>query len=141
MSSARHVRGNRCAIRSLFGLSLLSPRISRIQFKSHSCSFVSFVDDPRSSDVASFTLSPCRPLTLSSSILRSARIDILIPQQNPTRHALDVLEALLAQNLGELHRAGAAAAVDDDLVLFVAFDLAQTAADLLQRDQLRAVDV
>src|SRR5438045_9335907 len=131
MSSARHVRGNRCAIRSLFGLSLLSPRISRIQFKSHSCSFVSFVDDPRSSDVASFTLSPCHPLTLSSSILRSARIAILVPQQNPARHALDVLEALLAEDLRELHRACAAAAVADDLFLLVAFDFTQAAADLL----------
>src|SRR5438876_9368842 len=85
-----------------------------------------------------FTLSPHHLVIL---ILRPTWIHILIPQQNPARHALDVLEALLAEDLGELHRTGAAAAVDDDLFALVALDLAEAAADLLQGDQLRTFDV
>ena len=39
-------------------------------------------------------------------ILRPARIDVLVPQQDPAGHALDVLEALLAEDLGELQAIG-----------------------------------
>ena len=73
----------------------------------------------------------------NKSILRPARIDVLVPQQNPAGHALHVLEALLAQGLRELHRAAAGLAVDDDLFVLVRRQFADALAELLQRDQRR----
>src|SRR5258706_16274096 len=72
-------------------------------------------------------------------ILWTTGIDVLVPKQDAARHGLDVLEPLLAEDLGELHRAPPAAAVDDHLVVRVRLDLGEGLADLLQRDQLGAL--
>src|SRR3954471_14686198 len=88
---------------------------------------------------AGFTSSPDRRIPFS--IRRPARVDFLVPQQNPPRHALHVLEALLAEDLGELHRAGAGLTVDDDLFVGVRLDLREAAGDLLEREQRGAFDV
>src|SRR5690348_1344266 len=77
----------------------------------------------------------------SRSVLRPARIDVLVPEQDPPGHALDVFEARLAQGLGELHRAAAALAVDDDLLTLVLTELVDVLRQLLEREQLSAGDV
>src|SRR5689334_19127336 len=55
-------------------------------------------------------------------ILGPSRLHVAVPQQNPTRHAPGVLDALLTQKLSDLQRPSAALAVDGDLVAFVAFE-------------------
>ena len=64
----------------------------------------------------------------------------LFHSENPAGHAFDILETLLAENLRELHGSAAAFAVDDDLLVLVAFEFAEALGELLQRDQLGAGD-
>src|SRR5579864_2799474 len=75
---------------------------------------------------------------VANSILRPARIDVLVPQQDSSRHAPDVLETRLAQRLGELQRAPAALAVDHDLLAAMLIELVAELSHLLKWDQLGA---
>src|SRR5206468_2223309 len=52
-------------------------------------------------------------------ILWLVRIQILVPQQNPAGHALHILDARILQDLGELHRSRAAAAMHDHFLVLV----------------------
>src|SRR5271154_3531243 len=71
------------------------------------------------------------------SILRAARIDVLVPQRNPAGHALGVLETVLTENLHELHRPSAALAMHHDLVVLVPTQLVGMLLNLLERNQRR----
>src|SRR4051812_13691381 len=53
------------------------------------------------------------------SILRSARADVLVPEQDPSRHALHVFEPSLTEHLRHLERPRAALAVDDHLLVLM----------------------
>src|SRR5437868_1512499 len=55
----------------------------------------------------------------TGSILRPTWIHILVPEQYPAGHASHIFEALLAENLGELHRSCTAFAVYHDLLVRV----------------------
>src|SRR5215218_7308682 len=90
---------------------------------------------PRAAGSARPAPDPC------ALILRSAGVDVLVPEGDPAGHALHVLEARLAERLGELHRAAAALAVDDDLSVAVLLEPVGVLVQLLERDQLGAVDV
>src|SRR5437868_10132588 len=65
-------------------------------------------------------------------ILRPTRINVLIPKQNPARHALDVLEALLAEHLSELQASRAAAAIHDHFFIGVCLERSKMLGDLRQ---------
>src|SRR6267142_5401532 len=77
----------------------------------------------------------------ASLILRSTRIDVLIPQQDTAGHAAHVGKTVLPQKLCKLHRPASAAAMHDDLVVLVRLEGGDVLADLLERNQLGAVDV
>src|SRR6267143_1465509 len=74
-------------------------------------------------------------------ILRPTGIDVLIPQQDTAGHALNVAKTILPQKSGKLHGTATGSAMNDDFVVLVLFQRADVLADLLERDQLRAVDV
>src|SRR5258708_5910113 len=57
-----------------------------------------------------------RGLRATGLVLRTTWVDVLVPEQDAAGHGLHVLEALLAEELGELERACAATAVDDDFL-------------------------
>src|SRR5438552_5221213 len=63
-------------------------------------------------------------------ILRATGIDVLIPQQNPTRHAFHIGEPILPQKLRKLHRSASAAAMHHDLLILVLLERANVLADL-----------
>src|SRR5215218_3288831 len=90
---------------------------------------------PRAAGSARPAPDPC------ALILRAAGVDVLVPEGDPAGHALHVLEARLAERLRELHRAAAALAVDDDLSVAVLLEPVGVLVQLLERDQLGAVDV
>src|SRR5688500_12269839 len=75
------------------------------------------------------------------SVLRPARVDVFVPEEDSSCHAADVFEAALAQGLGEAEGAGAALAVDDDSFALLAAQLADALRQLLEREELRALDV
>ena len=67
-----------------------------------------------------------RELRFENLILRAAGVDVFVPEQNAAGHAFHVFEAVLAEDLGELHGSAAALAVDDDFFVFVAFEFADS---------------
>src|SRR3954467_10487605 len=77
----------------------------------------------------------------NSLVLRPTRVHVLVPQQDPARHALHVLEALLPEDLRELHAPRAAAAVHDHFLILMSVELGHVLRDLLERDQLGTLDV
>ena len=69
-------------------------------------------------------------------ILGAAGVDVFVPEEDAAGHAFDVFESVLAEDLGELHRSAAAFAVNDDFLVFVAFEFADALGKLLQGDEL-----
>src|SRR6266446_9678067 len=72
-------------------------------------------------------------------ILRTTGIDVLIPQQDTSRHAFHIGEPILPQKLRKLHRPASATAMHHDLLVLMLLERANVLADLLKRNQLGAV--